>query len=173
MTISTIGTELPVGIAGMLADSSLSKDVVSGTSEETVNGILPGSFVVQGTADLGVKQPSAQNQLLKGVAVFGHSYSPSVQVDATTGAYLPGITFDVLRHGRIFALAKATIHPTDHVHVQMIANTGAPVGQIRPDADTGKTVDASDFVKVIESGDNVTSPIVEVDMTNASLATSD
>lgn len=178
MSITSIAAEVPVGVAGQLDDSSLKKDVVPCTNNEASAGILPGTFVVidstsTATKDDGVKLPAAQNNILKAMALFGHSYSPGVQIDATTGAYLPGITFDGLRAGRARAIATAAITPTDHVHVQMVANTGRPVGTIRPDADTGKTVDATDFIRVVEGGDATTPPVVDIDLNMAGLATSD
>lgn len=177
MSITSIAAELPVGVSGQLDDSSLKKDVVPCTNNDSV-GILPGTFVViddtsTASKDDGVKLPSAATKILKAMALFGHSYSPGVQIDATTGAYLPGITFDGLRAGRARAIATAAINPTDHVHVQMIANTGKPVGTIRPDADTGKTVDATDFIRVVEGGDATTPPVVDIDLNMAGLATAD
>jgi hypothetical protein len=178
MSITSIAAELPVGVAGQLDDSALKKDVVPCTNNEATAGILPGTFVViddtsAASKDDGVLLPAGATKILKALALFGHSYSPGVQIDASTGAYLPGITFDGLRTGRARAIATAAMTPTDHVHVQMVANTGKPVGTIRPDADTGKSVDATDFIRVVEGGDATTPPVVEVDLNMAGLATAD
>ncbi len=54
------------------------------------------------------------------------------------------------------------------VHVQVVADTGAPVGIIRPDADAGKTLDCSSFCKIVESGNATTAYILEIDMTGGS-----
>ncbi len=106
--ITTITTEMPALIAGQLADGGY-KDVDSCHNEDT-GSILPGQFIVVGTTDtdFGAKNPSAQNQLLKGVAIFGQSYQPITELD-TNGGYLPNITFDYLRHGRVAAIAKAAM----------------------------------------------------------------
>jgi|SRR6185312_2969393 len=170
--ITTINTEMPRLVAGQLADGGY-KDVDSCHNEDTTP-IYPGTFIVVGTTDtdFGAKNPSAQNQLLKGVALFGQSYQPITELDAS-GGYLTGITFDYLRHGRVPVTAKAAMTTSSAVHVQVIADTGAPVGIIRPDADAGKTLDCSSFCKVVEGGDATNPPVLEVDMTGAANAVSD
>lgn len=170
--ITTINTEMPRLVAGQLADGGF-KDVDSAHNEDTTS-ILPGRFIVVGATDVnfGALNPSTQDGLLKGLVLFGQSYQPITALD-TNGGYLPGITFDYLRHGRATATAKAAMVVTDEVHVQVIADGGTPVGVIRPDADAGKTLDCSSFIKVVEGGDATNPPVIEIDMTGAAGAVAD
>lgn len=172
MTIAAI-TDMPALAAGQLSDNTMRKDCIPGTSEEASATILPGTVVKQGAADHGVLLPTATTNLLRGVAVFGHSYSPGVQVSATDGGYLPGVTFDVLKAGRIPIRAGAAMVPGNHVHVQVVADTGYPVGVVRPDADATKSIDITGFAQVFESGDATNPPVIDFDFGNAGLGVAD
>jgi hypothetical protein len=175
MTISSLPTTMPEGIAGMLDDSSPIKDIASKRNSETVNKILPGLMVMQGTGDDDVLQVSGAGALLVGIAIFGHSYVPTFAIDPTTGAYLPNITFDVLKHGRARVLCEGTLSVGNQVHVRHTANGGnATLGIFRATADAGKSLDISAFAQVVKSGSATTNPpVVDIDMTNVNLATAD
>jgi hypothetical protein len=175
MTEPAISANMPEGIAGMLDDSSLLKDCVSKTNAESVNTIPPGCFVMQGTNDDDVKLPAGSTALLVGVAVFGHSYVPSYAVDPATGNYLPNVTFDVLKHGRIRVVSETALAPGDTLHVRHTANGGhTQLGAVTHTADTGHTLDIGAFAQVVRSGDGVTTAaVIEIDLTNVNLATAD
>lgn len=173
-TNQTIDTIQPPLVAGMFEDSSPSKGVVPGTSEETVNDILPGTFVMQGTNTFGVKNAATTGAKLKGVATFNHSYAPFVQLGADNG-YKPNITFGVAEEGHIRVLCEVATVPGDEVHVRVVTNgTGKLIlGAITPTADAGKTLDISAFCRILIPGDATTAPVIDFDMTNVALAVAD
>ncbi len=176
---TAIASIQPTGAAGMWGDVSPANVAASVHSNEVSAPIPPGYAVVvdsantSADADDGVILPSANTQLLKGIALFDHSFARTVQIDDATGGYLPDITFDVARKGRVRVVAQGTMLATDHVHVQVVTNGGALAGTFRASADAGKSYDCSDFMKVVEHGDATTPPLVEIDLTMASLAIQD
>lgn len=175
MTITSVPTSMPEGIAGMLDDSSPIKDIASKRQAETVNEILPGVMVRQGTGDDDVKLMSGAGSLMVGIAIFGHSYVPTYAVDPTTGAYIPGITFDVLKHGRARVVCEGTMDVGGEVHVRHTVNGGnTTLGAFTSTPDAGHTLDASAFAQIVKSGTATTSPpVIDINMTMVNLATAD
>lgn len=163
----------PPLIAGMFADSSPSKNVSPGTSEETVNEIPPGVFVMQGTNTYGVKNPASTGAKLRGVATFNHSYAPIVEIGST--GYKPNITFGVAKSGHMKVLCEASTVPGDEVHVRVVANGSGKLvlGAITPTADAGKTIDISAFCQILEPGDATNPPVIDFNMANVALAVAD
>jgi len=175
MTITSVPTTMPEGIAGMLDDSSPIKDIASKRNSESVNEILPGVMVEQCTGDDDVKQVSGAGAHLVGIAIFGHSYVPTYAIDPATGAYIPGITFDVLKHGRCRVVCEGTMDVTNQVHVRHTVNGGnTTLGAFTATADAGKTLDISAFAQVVKSGSATTSPpVIDINMTMVNLASAD
>ncbi len=171
-TNQAIDTNMPEGVPGMIADSSFTKDVVSKRNSEETAHIPPGVFVAQGDGDDDVVLPAGAGALLVGLALFGHAYVRTIMVDDT--GYLPNITFDVARGGRIRVFAEGAMAPGDEVHVRHTINGGnTQLGAVTPDADAGKTLDCSAFCSVFASGDETSPPVIEIDLRNVALATAD
>ena len=175
MTITSVPTTMPEGIAGQLDDSSPIKDIASKRNAESVNEILPGIMVRQGTNDDDVNLMDGADSFMVGIAVFGHSYVPTYAIDPATGAYLPNITFDVLKHGRCRVVCEGTIDVTNNLHVRHTAHSGnTTLGAFTATADAGYTLDVSAFAQCVRSGSATGNPpVIDINMTMVNLASAD
>lgn len=167
-------TSQDFGVPGQLADFQSASDAIvdMAINTDTVDMSF-GMVVKQGTSDDGALVPSSQADLLKGIVVQANDFERLTQLNSD--GITPGTPFGLLKRGRVWVLPYTDITPTSEVHVQVIANTGHPVGTIRGTADTGKTLDITAFAKwlttaTVASGNPAK---LDIDFTNVSLATSD
>lgn len=168
-------TAMAIAVAGLLADNSLTKDALPGTSEESSAEIPFGVMVARGTDDGLVKllhtSAAAMETELHGIVVFGQSYAKDSQL-GTTGLK-PKVTFDVLQRGRIYVTVEETVAPGDAVRVRAVATGGEVKGAFRTTADSTDCVDISLFARWIRGATTGGLAVVEIDMTNAMLANAD
>jgi len=177
MTIpqTTVNINQSIGIVGQLSDFRTAANGGVDTAINTdVVDIGFGIFVVRDAAHepKGAKLPSAANQVLKGIAVHSHSFERKTEL--FSDGLTPTTVFGVLRRGRAFVNVTEAVAPTDHVRVQMVAESGHAVGTLRKTASAGKTIDITGFASwsIGNTGVNTTAEI-DVDLNNVSLATAD
>lgn len=167
---------MPIGIPGQLADLHTAEfgDVVSATNEEAAAELRFGIMVKQGTVatdpDL-VKVMTATNNVLAGITVFAHNFAKPVQLGDT--GLKPGVTFGLLRKGRIYVLTEDAVDPSDEVHVRAIAAGNEVAGAFRGTADGTDTIDITAFAKWLSAAGAGEVAVLEIDMNQASLATAD
>lgn len=166
-------TRMPIGIPGELADLHTAEfgDVVSAVNAEAAAEIPFGVMVKQGTDDDDVKLLAAQADAIKGIVVFGQNFSKPVQLGST--GLKPGISFGILRKGRIFVLTEDAVTPLSEVHVRAIAVGAELKGAFRGTADGADTIDITGLAKWVTSAGVGEIAILEIDMTQSSLATAD
>ena len=164
---------MPIGIPGQLADLHTAEfgDVMSVTNEEAAAEIPFGVMVKAGTADDSAKLLAANTDKLRGITVFAHNFSKPVQLGDT--GLKPGVTFGLLRKGRIYVRVEDAVTPASEVHVRAVAAGLEVKGAFRGTDDGTDTIDITAFAKFICSADAGEVAVVEVDMTNASLQVAD
>ena len=168
-------TAMAEAVEGLLADNSLTKDCLPGTSEESSAEIPFGVMVCNGTKDAFVKllhtSAAAMATELFGVSVFGQSYAKTEQL-GTTGLK-PLVTFDVLQRGRIYVKVEDAVAVGDAVRVRAVAAGAEVKGAFRTAADGTDCVNISKFARWIRGAGIGELAIVEIDMVNAALAEAD
>ncbi len=168
-------TAMVEAVAGLLADNSLTKDCLPGTSQEASAEIPFGVMVCHGTVEGFVKNlhtsSAAMATELFGVAVFGHSYARGIHLGDT--GLTPTTTFDVLQRGRIYVQVEEAVAIGDAVRVRAVAGVGEVAGAFRTTADSTDCIDISSFARWIRGAAEDGLAIVEIDMTNAALADAD
>lgn len=172
---------MPIGIPGQLADLHTAEfgDVVSATSEEASAEVPFGVMVKDGTDDDLVKNVNATNNKLAGITVFAHNFDYPVQRGDV--GLKPGVTFGVLRKGRIYVRVEDAVTPASEVHVRAVTGgvngygtAGAETaGAFRGTQDATDTIDITGFAKYTSSADAGEIATVEIDMNQASLAVAD
>lgn len=170
---TAVETRYPIGIAGQLADLHTAEfgDVVHAVSEEASAEIPFGVMVKQGTADDGVLLLSANDDNIKGIVVHGHHFSKPVELGDT--GLKPGISFGILRKGRIFVVAKTNVTPASEVHVRAVVAGAEVKGEFRGTSDGTDTIDITGFAKWVTSASSGEVAILEIDMSQSALATAD
>lgn len=168
-----VSARMPIGIPGQLADLHTAEfgDVVSAVNEEAAAEIPFGVMVKQGTDDDDVKLLAATNDPIKGVVVFGHNFDNPVQRGST--GLKPGVHFGILRKGRIFVTTEDAVTPLSEVHVRAVAAGAEVKGAFRGTADGADTIDITGLAKWVTSAGAGEIAILEIDMTQSSLATPD
>ncbi len=172
-------TTMAEAVAGLIADNSLSKDCLTGFSEEASAQIPFGVMVAQGTADDGAlllnTSAAAMASALKGISVFGHG------LDIGTTGINPMALFSVMSRGRIYVQVEEAVAVGDPVRVRAVTggsngygDAGAETkGAFRTGADSTDCVDISSFARWIRGADEAGFAVVEIDMVNSALATAD
>ena len=170
---TAVNTRMPIGIPGQLADLHTEEfgDVVSAVSEEAAAEIPFGVMVKQGTDDDDVKLLAAVADPIKGIVVHASNFSKPVQLGDT--GLKPGVHFGILRKGRIFVTTEDAVTPLSEVHVRAVAAGAEVKGAFRGTGDGTDTIDITGFAKWVTSAGAGEVAILEIDMTQASLATAD
>lgn len=170
---TSVSDRMPVGIPGQLADLHTAEfgDVVSATNEEASAEVPFGVMLKDGTDDDLVKLLNATNNKLAGVSVFAHNFAKPVQLGDT--GLKSGVTFGVLRKGRIYVLVEDAVTPASEVHVRAVAAGLEVKGAFRGTADGTDTIDCTGFAKYTASAGAGEVAVVEIDMSQASLAVAD
>lgn len=167
----TVLSRMPIGIPGQLADLHTAEfgDVVSAVNDEAA-AELPFGILVKHQAGAMDKAalPTAIANLL-GVTVFAHNFAKPVQLGDT--GVKPDVSLGVLRKGRIYVTAVDAVTPADEVHVR-IGGVGQK-GSFQKAAVVGETIDITAFAKWCGSAGAGGVVELEIDMTNAALATAD
>ena len=175
MPQTAVANQMTIGLAGQLSTLHSAADAKVGTafSQEASAGIDVGLFVKHGTVQDGVLLPSAVTDKLRGIVVHSHSFARDIELDAS-GFLKPGVHFSVVETGAITVVAKQTAVPGDTVRVQVVAEAGFLVGDLRRTASVAKTIDISALARwkttAAAIGDLA---VVEIDMTNIALAVAD
>lgn len=171
---TTVADKLPIGVAGQLADLYTAKhgDVRPVYNEEAAAHIPFGIMLKRGTADDTAKLPTTAADVLAGVAVFNTLFDRPLQID--DNGLLPGVSFGVLRKGRILVITEDNVTPASEVHFRIVVSGGnTQLGKFTGTAEVGKTVDVSAFCRFTSSG-NAGEPVeLEVDLTNSAQAVAD
>lgn len=139
--------------------------------EQAVNAeasaeIAFGKAVILDTVDArtGVKLPSANNQVIRGIAYRMHDLGTPEEY-GTVGVKA-GIPLRILRKGRIMLpLEVAVTVRGTRGFVQAIASTGRTVGTIQPNADSTNTIDTTVNISIETLGGIGDLVEVEVDFT--------
>lgn len=168
-----VNTQYPVGIAGQLADLHTAEfgDVVTVTSEEASAETRFGIMVKGGTADGSSKLLAATSDVPIGIVVFAHNFAKPVQLG--DDGLKPGITFGVLRRGRIWVVPEDAVTPASDVRIRCVVAGNEVKGAFRAAQDLTDCIDISGFAKWITSADAGEPAILEIDMTNSGLAVAD
>lgn len=174
MSQTAVADKMTVGLVGQIATAHGMADaeVATAFNEEAAASIHIGRFVKQGTKDDGALLPAAAADVLKGIAVLTQGYEPSVELDAN-GDLAPGTHFGCLRKGPVTVAPTTAVTPASEVHVQMIAEAGHEVGDIRATASVGKSVDITPLAKFLTSAGANQPAVLSIDMDNIALATAD
>lgn len=178
---TSVSDRMPVGIPGQLADlhSAEFGDVVSATNEEASAELPFGVMVKDGTGPDLVKNVATTNDRLAGVIVHAQNFAKPVQLGDT--GLKPGVTFGVLRKGRIYVRVEDAVEIGDEVHVRAViggangyGDAGAEShGAFRGTQDGTDTIDITAFAKWVTEADAGEVAVVEIDMNQASLAVAD
>lgn len=170
---TAVNTRMPIGIPGQLADLHTTEfgDTVSVTNTEASAEIAFGLMVKNGTTQDSalLVAAAADADDLVGIAVHANNFAYPEQIGDT--GLKPGTTFAALRKGRIFVIAVDAVTPDDEVHMRH-SGTGVK-GSFQKTAVAGETLDLTGFAKWNTSAGVGEVAILEIDMTNSSLATAD
>lgn len=183
MPQTSVDSVAPLGIPGMLSDFHTTQygDINPGTNEEASAPIPFGVMVKKGTEAGQVKLLAAQADAddLEGIAVQADVYDPLTQLtDVTVGTVEQsgvnsGVTFDILRRGRIWVRPEEAVTPVSEVHVRAVAAGAETKGAFRATADGTDTIDITAFAKWRTSAEANELAELEIDMNNLALATLD
>lgn len=170
---TAVNDRMPAGIPGQLADLWTAEfgDVVSTTSQEASAETPFGVMVKRGTVDETSKLLSANTDKLHGIVVHAQNFAKPVQLGDT--GLKPGITFGILRKGRIWVTPEDAVTPASEVHVRAVVAGVEVKGAFRGTDDGTDTIDITGFAKWITSAGAGEVAILEVDMNQASLAVAD
>lgn len=149
---TTVAAHPDYGMPGQLATLRSAADAKVDTylNEEASAAIPFGSVVKAGTLENRAKIPSAQADLLVGIACFGHSFARSFQAgqgEISSLGILPGTHFGVVREGVVWVMPEDDVTPGLEVHVRVTANGPKVPGNIGTGEDTTKTVDITAFAQ--------------------------
>lgn len=165
-----------IAVAGMLADDSLGKDVLSKINGEASAEIPFGVMVAKGSADDECLKLAATSDKLVGVVVYGPAYARSVgstTLELGTTGLTPNTLMDVLNVGRIYVFPEEAVTPASAVRVRAVAAGAEVAGAFRATADSTDCIDISKFARWLTSGSSTVPAVVEIDMRNAALAVAD
>lgn len=138
----------------------------SATNAEASAEIAFGKAVIADTVNLvdGVKLPSANNQVIRGIAMRRQHIGSPEEYGAT--GVKAGATFMILRKGRIaIPLEVAVTARNTRGFVQAIANSPRTVGSLQPSADSTNTIDTTVCISIEQTGAVGAMVEVEVDFT--------
>lgn len=173
MPQTTVETTMPIGVAGQLADlwTEQNGDIISVISEEASAEIPFGVAVRQGTADDGALLFTATSQVPLGVVVFAHHFAKPDELGDT--GLKPKVVFGVLRRGRIIVFPEEAVTPASEVRIRAVAAGAEVKGAFRATADSTDCIDITPFAKWRSSADANEPAILEIDLSNVSLAVAD
>ncbi len=133
---SSTAVNISVGQAGQPADSSAAKSFVKTGRVETNISLVPGQFVVQGTADGEVALPAAAGETWVGLIRF----SSDRKHDIDTGVPEPYGQYDLVslaREKEWYVITEEAVAKDEQVFVRHTAGGGGSIlGYARNDADT-------------------------------------
>lgn len=189
---TSVESDFTPSVAGMMSDSHTASagDRLSYTSEEASAGIPFGVCVAQGSEDRTALLVATTADVLIGIAMYANDLStpqevtaPDDGVTALDPRIQPGVTFSVLRRGRIWVRTEENVAPGDAVRVRGVISSndtgyldsGHEVpGAFRTTADdTTDCTDISAFARWVTSGSAGGLAELEVDFTNAALSNPD
>src|SRR5436189_6470944 len=107
---TTVEDRMTIAFAGMLADSTRTKDVLSKTGEEASAEVPFGVMVAQGTEDDGVLLLATTGDDLVGVVIHADEYLKDLQLGDT--GLKPNVTMGVLNKGRIYVTPEDAVTPS-------------------------------------------------------------
>lgn len=161
----TYTEEQDVAFAGLLYDIGFT-DIVSGVSQEASASIPFGIVIVRGTIDDGVKLPTAEADIPRGVTVHSLAYEMDVTIDEN--GVRPKAMINVLRRGRIWVPVETDVVPGDKPHVRY-AGTGQ-AGALRNSAVSGETMDITsqgEFVSTSVTVGSIKLAVLDVNFVNS------
>lgn len=113
----------PIGFAGQIS-SEVPRTVQTGVSEESSAEIPYGVVVALGTNQDGVKLPTANTDILQGIAVHSHADFTSFAEFGGAGGLLPKSPINVLRKGRCYVVVEDAVTPASKVYVRFGTDGG-------------------------------------------------
>lgn len=175
---TTVPSEMLYAVPGQVADLHTAE---FGAIESHVNGnasaeIPYGVFVGRGATVNGESEAIsfAEDGVLLGLAVFSQSLAYPTQVGDT--GVKPDVSFGVARTGVYYVMPVDDVTPASGVHILHTASGGGVAGQVRGTADSGDSVDASDFCRFRTSGGPTSGQCAELEImmpAGSSLVTED
>lgn len=126
--------EQPIGLPGMLSDSSLKKSE-SFFSEEATAEVPFGVLVKQGTAINQAKLLTSIADKLVGIVLHTHATTPG-----PLGGVIPKGPLDVLTQGVVIVTVEDAVTPASVPHVRAVAVAPQVAGAFRGTADGVTTV---------------------------------
>lgn len=174
MSQIAVSTAPQFGLPGDIADLHTARNgqISTGTSEETSAEIPFGTMTVAGTADYGVRKPTAVTNTLRGIAVRAHDFA--IGLELGDAGLKPGATFGVGRKGRFFVRIEQDVTPSSDVRVRCVATGAEIAGAFRATEDSTDCIDISAlarWVRTAFAAEGVGE--LELDMTNIDLAVAD
>ncbi len=162
-----------VSFPGLIADAR-SCEVDSRFSEESATNIPFGVMVVRGTdEDNGVLLPhtnaATAAPICAGVVVHGHDFS--IDTELATDGLKPGVSFRVLRKGRVWVQVEEAVNPGDAVRFRAAA--AGQKGAFLKTASAGNTVNISKFAQWMSTVTAAGEALLEIDMVGQADATAD
>jgi hypothetical protein len=172
MSQTEVKEVMDAGVEGMLADlwTEENGDVGTATSEEASAEIPFGRMVAQGVEDDGCKL-LVEDAQLKGVTVFSHLYAKPTELGDS--GLKPGVTFDVLKRGRIIVFPEDAVTPQSEVHVRHTVQGQTFAGAFRGTASASNTLDLTGYARWETSADAGEPAVLWIDMLLAGLTTED
>lgn len=161
--------------AGAIADAAYAHEIVPAYNTEESTSIPFGWAVARdntapyGAQGLGAKLPAATSDKLMGITVHSHSYSLNpLNLELDTVGMKPGVLMNVMRYGRIWAIAELGCAAGDRVYVRC-TSAGSGKGSLLNTDPGSNTVVATTgkFAEWQTAASALGLAIIEVDMVNA------
>ena len=172
---TSVSDKMITGFDGMIADVSMSDVDGHKINGEASAEILFGRAVVRGSTDQEVLRPhtdaATSAPLFDGVVVHSHAYAKPEELG--DDGLKPTVVVMTLQRGRILTTPEEAVSPGDAVRFRAVVTGNEEAGAFRTTADGTDCVNISQLARWITSGDTNTPAWLEIDMTNAALATAD
>lgn len=141
MSQTSIPASLPIGFAGMKADTT--EDTVETFVSAEASAEIPfGVMVAQGTGDRDGKMPAAGTDKLVGIVLHSHDYAKDTELGST--GLKPKTALQILRKGKALVTVEEAVAPGDRAHIRYASGAGGTQkGAWRKSSVANETIDAT------------------------------
>lgn len=143
MAVQTTYSDSPeVGLAGQIYDGH-QHEAITMRNNEAADEMPFGAAVIfeGGTDDKGALLPDDVADVVAGLVIRSHAYSPDTGIGDV--GVKPGQTIGVMRRGFMLAICEDGCSPGDRLHVRAIQTVDEQIGGLRASADGVNTIDAT------------------------------
>lgn len=163
---TSYGTSMTVAIEGQLADNG-PHDIVARFNKEASLKMNFGRAVMFGAIETEALLPAAETSLIQGIIIHANQYTTGSDGELTSTGLIPGSVINVLRKGRVWAMARTAVVPGSRLWVRAVSSdTGFEVKGGLEDADDGTdTVDCTGQGVWLTAAAQGALAILEVDFT--------